>query len=98
MNCKDLVKLLLYQKLGVIMGRRKAVANSIVISIRLNEDDWNRVREIAALETLNTGVLVSSHELIRQAIRFVYEDNERLRDSFRRAKKSAQVGYKRSCS
>jgi hypothetical protein len=80
------------------MGRKKMLPNTVVISIRLNEDDWNRVREIAALETLNTGRVVSSHELIRQAIKFVYDDNERLRESFRRAKRAAQSGYKRSCS
>lgn len=78
------------------MGKRKEVTNTVVISIRLNENDWMRVREIAALETLNTGKIVSSHELIRQAIKFVYDDNERLRESFRRAKIAAAYGYKKT--
>ncbi len=79
------------------MGRKKTAADTVVVSLRISEADWMRMREIAALETLNTGKIVTSHELIRQAIRFVYDDNERMRESFRRAKAAAAGGYKRCC-
>lgn len=79
------------------MGRKKLDPNVEVISIRFPADDINHLREIAALETLNTGFLVTSAELIRQAVRFVYEDNERLRESFRRAKQVRAREYKITC-
>lgn len=68
------------------MGSKAKIPNCIVISFRMSEDDFERLREIAALETLNTGKVVTSHELIRQAIKYVYDDNERLRESFRRSR------------
>lgn len=70
------------------MGRRKEIPNEIVVTLRVNSEDYELVREIAALETNLRGKYTSAHELIRDAIRFVYKDNERMRECFRRSRSS----------
>jgi hypothetical protein len=67
-------------------GRPKIFKNDVVVSTRIEENEYAKVKELAALESLHTGRVVTAQELIRQAITFVYGDNERLRESFRRAR------------
>lgn len=68
------------------MGRPKTLEASLVISTRLERNTYSMLNDIAALETMNTGRQVTVQELIRNAIHFVYSDNERLRECFRRSK------------
>lgn len=68
------------------MARMKEMKESVVISTRLEQEMHDRLHEIAALESLSTGRRVSVQELIRGALKFVYEDNERLRECFRRSR------------
>jgi len=67
------------------MGRPK-LNNTVVVSTRLEKDMHERLHEIAALESLATGKKITAQELIRDALRFVYEDDERLRECFRRSR------------
>jgi hypothetical protein len=68
------------------MARPTLFKNSKVISTRLESDFYQILQEIAALETINTGRVVTCQELIRNALKFVYSDNERLRECFRRSR------------
>lgn len=68
------------------MARPPSFRKSLVVSIRFEEDEYEKLRDIAALETLNTGRLISANSLIRDAVSFVYSDNERLRECFRRSR------------
>lgn len=79
------------------MARPILVPDSISISIRLESHMYDVVREIAALETLSTGKIISTNALIRDAIHFVYGDNERLRESFRRSRAAQSERYKKYC-
>lgn len=72
--------------MGRKAGRPKGFKKSITVSIKFEEAEFEKVKDIAALETLNTGRIVSAHQLIRDAVSFVYGDNERLRECFRRSR------------
>lgn len=67
-------------------GRPQSIPNSEVISIRFDSELFALVKDIASLECVVTGRQVSAHELIRNAVQFVYGDNERMREVFRRMK------------
>lgn len=67
-------------------GRKPKFAKNVVLSIRFEEEEYARVKDIAALEAATTGHPVSIHGLIRDAVNFVYRDNERLRECFRRSR------------
>lgn len=67
-------------------GRPSKFKRSLVISVRFEEEEYRRVQDIAALETINTGRIVTAQELIRDSVTFVYSDNERLRECFRRTR------------
>lgn len=68
------------------VGRPKGFKKCVVVSIKFEADEFEKVKDIAALETINSGKIVSAHQLIRDAVRFVYGDNERLRECFRRSR------------
>ena len=75
------------------MGRKPILKNSVVISVRFDLEEYTRVQDIAALETISTGKLVTAVELIRQAVHFTYGDNERLRECFRRSRQHITKRY-----
>jgi len=68
------------------MAKQKKFENSKVISVRFEAQEYETYRELAALESITTGRDISVLDLIRDACRFVYGDNERLRESFRRSR------------
>lgn len=68
------------------MARPMSFKNSRVVSVRLEDDEYKNIQQIAALESSYTGRIVTANELIRDACKFVYEDGERLRESFRRSR------------
>lgn len=59
---------------------------SRIISLRLEENIYQLIKEIAALESTYSGKKVTEQTLCRNALSFCYEDGERLREVFRRAK------------
>jgi hypothetical protein len=68
-------------------GRPRTIgAKEAVVSMRFDHEAYERIKEIASLESVYSGKNVTAAELIRQACNFVFEDNERLRESFRRAR------------
>lgn len=75
------------------MARPVKIKDGKEVVIRFAAEDYERVRDIAALETARTGKLVTTPELIRQAVKFVYDDNERLRENFRRSRESTARQY-----
>lgn len=75
------------------MGRPNLFKDTTVASIRFETEDYKRVQEIAALESLSGIRKVTTHELIRQAVNFVYADGERLRECFRRSRASRRKRF-----
>ena len=71
----------------------KIFKNSLVVSVRFEADEYQKVQDIAALESINSGKKISAQELIRDAVRFVYGDNERLRECFRRSREHIHKRY-----
>lgn len=70
------------------MVRPKLIEKSVIMSVRISEFMDQLLGDIAAIESLNTGNLVSKQELVRAALEFVYNDNERLRECFRRSREN----------
>lgn len=71
----------------MVAGRPRTVGTKeTVVSVRFDHELYDHIKEIATLESVYTGRVVTASELIRQACAFVFEDNERLRESFRRAR------------
>lgn len=56
------------------------------MSVRIGEYMDQLLGDIAAIETLNTEHLVTKQELVRTALDFVYRDNEKMRECFRRSR------------
>jgi predicted DNA-binding ribbon-helix-helix protein len=79
------------------MSRPVIVKDAICVSVRIESELYEMIKEIAALETLSTGRIITTNALIRDALRYVYEDNERMRESFRRSRASQSERYKKYC-
>jgi hypothetical protein len=67
-------------------GRPLLYKKSRIISLRLEEDLYQLIKEIAALESTYSGKKVTEQSLCRNALEFCYQDGERLREVFRRAR------------
>ena len=68
------------------MAKKKVSKDTYVLSTRLDYEQPHMLKTIAAIESSATQEPVSVQDLIRHAIKFVYEDNERLRECFRRVR------------
>jgi hypothetical protein len=68
------------------MSRKINLKPNLVISVRIEVDMSNMLHDIAALESINSGQHITVQELIRNALNYVYSDNERLRECFRRSR------------
>lgn len=73
------------------MARKQQLEESLVISTRIEVNTYRVLQELAALESLSSGKTVSVQELIRNAINYVYTDNEKLRECFRRSRRVARA-------
>lgn len=63
------------------MSRKKLFKEDVVVSCRFDLECHRRLKDIASVETICSGVLVSTQDLIRFAVNSMYTDNERLRDA-----------------
>ena len=72
------------------LGRKPLFKDHIVHSVKIEKGMMSRLKDLAAAETIIRGKLITVHGLIRDAIDFVYEDNERLREVFRKARLALQ--------
>lgn len=68
------------------MTRCKKFDSSKVVSVRFESDEYETYRELALLESLATGRNITTLDLIRDACRFTLQDNERMRECFRRSR------------
>lgn len=68
------------------MARPNSLDENIVVSARIEVEMYKMLHDIAALETINTGRKVTVQELIRNALKYVYSDNEKLRECFRKSR------------
>lgn len=62
---------------------RKKFKESVVVTVRLEKETHDILKELAAVESLNGTKITTVLDLIRQAIDYVYLDNERMRECFR---------------
>jgi hypothetical protein len=69
-----------------LMARPRMLEENIVVSVRMEKRMYEMLHDLASLESLNSGKKVTLQELFRNALNFVYSDNERLRESFRRSR------------
>jgi hypothetical protein len=69
-----------------VMARHQVLEDNIVVSARIEKSMYQMLQDIAALESINTGRKVTVQELLRNALNYVYSDNERLRESFRKSR------------
>ena len=72
----------------MVRGRKKDSEEMDVISFRLESALKHVIDDIAKLETMATGKPVYSQKLMREALHYVFSDNERMRDCFRRTRVS----------
>jgi hypothetical protein len=75
------------------MGRYKKFKASVSIPFRIEKEMYQTLKDIATAETIRRGSQVHVQELIRDAINFVYVDNERLRECFRRSRYAGNKKY-----
>lgn len=68
------------------MAKKRVSKATYVFSTRLDYEQYEMLKTIAAIESSTTGQTVTVPDLIRHAVKFVYEDNERLRECFRRTR------------
>lgn len=68
------------------MARPKSLKENEVVSVRIETEMYEKLKAIAALETFNTGRQVSTQDLHRRALDYVYGDNEHMRECFRRSR------------
>lgn len=74
--------------------KRPVFTKQLVVSIRFEESVYRLVQEIAEIETKYSYRVVTANDLIRNAVKFVYLDGERLRETFRRARWDANYKKK----
>jgi hypothetical protein len=68
------------------MARPTTLNENQVVSTRIEKTMYQTLHDLASLESLNSGKVVTVQELIRNALSYVYSDNEHLRESFRRSR------------
>lgn len=73
----------------MVRGRKKDPQDMEVVSFRIPRRLMEVIRDIAQLETITIGKPIYSQKLMREALDYVFTDNERLRDCFRRSRISS---------
>jgi len=68
------------------MARHKTVLDPIHVTIRIDGKLYRTIQEIAAIESICRRRKHTVAELIRDALDFVYRDNEKMRECFRRCR------------
>lgn len=76
------------------MVRPITIVDSKVLSVRIDGATYEMLQDLAAMESINSGRSVTIGELIRSAAYFVYTDNDRLREAFRRSRVSVHREFK----
>lgn len=79
------------------MARPIKVPDSVTVSVRIESGMYDMLKEISALETLATGTVISTNQLIRDCLNYMYSDNERMRECFRRSREQQKKRYKKYC-
>lgn len=68
------------------MVRPKKLKQTVLVTARIELEVYEVMKELAELETIRTGNVTSIQELIRNSVRFMYMDNDRLRETFRKTR------------
>lgn len=63
---------------------------TVTLPIRFDKYHYQMLREVADLETINSGQEITVAFLIREAVKWVYAENERLREIFRKHRELKQ--------
>jgi hypothetical protein len=65
-------------------GRPKLPNAMIKINLYIEKQEYERLKEIARVESIAHGKPIGALFLIREAVNYIYRDEMRLRDMFRR--------------
>lgn len=76
------------------MGPKVVIKDHTLVNLRIEKVKWHEIMQIAALESSYVGKTISGQDLIRDALTFVYGDNERLRYCFKRIRGPTKLGKK----
>ena len=68
------------------MSRPTVLEENLVVSARIEKSMYQMLHDIASLESINSGRKVTIQELIRNSLKYTYEDNERLRECFKKSR------------
>jgi hypothetical protein len=68
------------------MSRPTVLEENLVVSARIEKSMYQMLHDIASLESINTGRKVTIQELIRNSLKYTYENNERLRECFKKSR------------
>jgi hypothetical protein len=68
------------------MSRPSVLEENLVVSARIEKSMYQMLHDIASLESINSGRKVTIQELIRNSLKYTYEDNERLRECFKKSR------------
>lgn len=80
------------------MGRKPTFKKYNVVPLRIDSEMYSYLQDLAATESLHTKSTVTIQALIRQSLKFTYEDGERLRECFRRSRHMKAVQRNRNFS
>lgn len=73
--------------------RKSIFSEDVLKNVRFEKQQLETIQEISALQSMYTGRMVSPSELIRDAVSFVFGDNERMRECFRRSRGTTTKKY-----
>lgn len=76
------------------MAVKKNLKDNLVISTRIEVEIYETLTDLAALESINSGKKICVQDLIRQALHYVYRDNDKMRECFRRGREKANMRFR----
>ena len=68
------------------LGRPKKITHDCVVRFRISKKLFNKLQDIAAIESAHAGYKVCASEVIRDCLDYVVIDNERMRNCFRQSR------------
>lgn len=77
------------------MPNRKGPRVGMARMIRIPQAVWQRMQDLAGVESVVRGKHISVADLVRHALDFAYFDDERIRECFRRAKRKASIAVRK---
>ncbi len=78
------------------MARPVTIKDSEIVRLRISGAHYLMLKDLAGLETAYRQKLCSIQDLIRMAVEFTFDSNERLRECFTRSRRLTSMRYPKS--